>query len=83
MDLEESIYIISDVLEEYMDSRSYNRYLLDNILLAIDNKAVSYKEYKNMGSKNNNKSTNKSENEIIKENNDILKDFLNKRKGGK
>lgn len=82
MDLEESLDIILDVLEEYMDSRTYNRYLLDNILLALNGKAVSYKDYIKMNSKSITK-TNKNENEIINENNNMLKDFLNKRKGGK
>lgn len=82
MDLEESLYIIVDILEEYMESRTYNKYLLDNILLTIDGRAVSYQDYIKINSKSTTK-TNKDKNEIINENNNILKDFLNKRKGGK
>lgn len=47
MNIDESIYIIEGVLKEYMDSRTYMRYCLDNILLQFNGNPMSYIDYKN------------------------------------
>lgn len=45
MDLEESLSIIEGVFIEYMDSRTYERYLFDNLLMQFDGKGISYLDY--------------------------------------
>lgn len=56
MDIEESIYIIDGVIKEYIDSRIYMRYCLDNILLQFNGSAMNYIDYKNqIGVVNTNK----------------------------
>ncbi|MGG7189789.1 hypothetical protein ACQPUQ_09755 [Clostridium paraputrificum] len=67
MDLEKSFYIIEGVLKEYSDSRIYQRYCFDNLLLQITGENLSYKEYKEKIGLDN-KSTN------IKENNKAIKE---------
>ncbi|MBS5937762.1 hypothetical protein [Clostridium sp.] len=47
MDIEESIYIIEGVIKEYMNSRIYMRYCVDNILLQFNGSAMNYIDYKN------------------------------------
>lgn len=51
MDLEEAFQIIEGVFVEYMDSRTFQRYLFDNTLLQLDGKAMSYQEYIKQGRK--------------------------------
>lgn len=46
MDLNESIYNISDIIEGFIDDRTYMRYCFDNILFQFDGKAMSYMDYK-------------------------------------
>lgn len=45
MDLEEALSIIEGVFVEYMDSRTYQRYLFDNLLMQFDGKGMSYLDY--------------------------------------
>lgn len=45
MDLEEALSIIEGVFIEYMDSRTYQRYLFDNLLMQFDGKGMSYLDY--------------------------------------
>ncbi|WP_346884879.1 hypothetical protein [Clostridium sp. UBA4395] len=71
MDIDESIYIIEEVLQEYMDSRLYMRYCLDNILLQFTGKTMSYIDYKSeIGgvSKTNNIEISQVEKEKIRNN---------------
>ena len=51
MDLEEALPIIEGVYIEYMDSRLYQRYLFDNLLLQLDGKGMGYSDYINEGKK--------------------------------
>lgn len=51
MDLEEAFSIIEGVYVEYMDSRLYQRYLFDNILLQLDGKVMGYSDYISEGKK--------------------------------
>nr|DAV65721.1 MAG TPA: hypothetical protein [Caudoviricetes sp.] len=45
MELEESLSIIEGVFIEYMDSRTYQRYLFDNLLMQFNSKGMSYLDY--------------------------------------
>lgn len=45
MDLEGALSIIEGVFVEYMDSRTYQRYLFDNLLMQFDGKGMSYLDY--------------------------------------
>lgn len=45
MDLEEAIPIIEGVFIEYMDSRTYQRYLFDNLLMQFNGNGMSYLDY--------------------------------------
>ncbi|WP_148315428.1 hypothetical protein [Clostridium culturomicium] len=51
MDLEEALPIIEGVYIEYMDSKLYQRYLFDNILLQLDGKGMGYLDYISEGKK--------------------------------
>lgn len=69
MDINDSIYIITDVIEGFMDDRTYMRYCLDNILLQFNGNPMSYIDYKNeIGgiSKTNNIEITKEEKEKIR-----------------
>lgn len=46
MDINDSIYIITDVIEGFIDDRTYMRYCFDNILLQFNGKPMSYMDYK-------------------------------------
>lgn len=51
MDLDEAFYIIEGIFTEYMDSRTYQRYLFDNLLLQFDGKGIGYLDYVNQSKK--------------------------------
>ncbi|WP_343824026.1 hypothetical protein [Clostridium subterminale] len=46
MDLNDSIYIITNVIEGFIEDRTYMRYCFDNILLQFTGKTMSYIDYK-------------------------------------
>ncbi|WP_346879028.1 hypothetical protein [Clostridium sp. UBA7791] len=71
MDLNDSIYIITDVIEGFIDERTYMRYCLDNILLQFNGSPMSYIDYKSkIGgvSKTNNIEITQEEKENIRNN---------------
>lgn len=74
MDIEESYYIIEGVFKEYVDTRNYNRYCLDNLLLQFDGEGMNYLDYLKLTTravKNKPLDIDK----VKKENNDILDKF--------
>lgn len=81
MDLDEAFSIIEGVFVEYMDSRIYQQYLFNNILLQIDGKGMSYLDYIKKNSINNsgiNKQTDYKK--VERNNNELLEKF--KKQGG-
>lgn len=81
MDLDEAFPIIEGVFVEYMDSRIYQQYLFNNILLQIDGKGMSYLDYIKKNSINNsgiNKQTDYKK--VERNNNELLEKF--KKQGG-
>ena len=46
MNISEAIYIIECVVVEYLDSRTYQKYCLDNLLQQINGESLSYLDYK-------------------------------------
>lgn len=81
MDLDEAFSIIEGVVVEYMDSRIYQQYLFNNILLQIYGKGMSYLDYIKKNSINNsgiNKQTDYKK--VERNNNELLEKF--KKQGG-
>jgi len=55
MDLEESLEIIEEAINDYFEERIYSRYILDNQLLQFNGTGMGYLEYKKeLGYSNNN-----------------------------
>ncbi|SQB99782.1 Uncharacterised protein [Clostridium paraputrificum] len=46
IELGQSLYIIGEVIKEYNDSRIFQKYCFDNLLLQVVGENLSYKEYK-------------------------------------
>lgn len=46
MNINEAIDIIEGVIVEYLDSRTYKKYCLDNLLQQINGESLSYLDYK-------------------------------------
>lgn len=46
MNINEAIDIIEGVIVEYLDSRTYQKYCLDNLLQQINGESLSYLDYK-------------------------------------
>lgn len=46
IELGQSLYIIGEVIKEYNDSRIFQKYCFDNLLLQVVGEDISYKEYK-------------------------------------
>ena len=81
MDLDEAFPIIEGVFVEYMDSRIYQQYLFNNMLLQIDGKGISYLDYIKKNRINNpevNKQTDYKK--VERNNNELLEKF--KKQGG-
>lgn len=74
MDIEESYYIIEGVFKEYVDTRNYNRYCLDNLLLQFGGEGMNYLDYLKLTTSSV-KSKPLDIDKVKKENNDILDKF--------
>jgi hypothetical protein len=58
MDLEDSLEIIEQAVNDYFEERLYSRYMLDNLLLQFNGTPMDYLEYKKelgCSNKNNDK----------------------------
>lgn len=81
MDLDEAFPIIEGVFVEYMDSRIYQQYLFNNILLQIDGKGMSYLDYIKKNRINNSEINKQTDYKKVEHNNnELLEKF--KKQGG-
>ncbi|MGL5327874.1 MAG: hypothetical protein ACRDD7_01310 [Peptostreptococcaceae bacterium] len=76
MELNEAFYFVEEIVKEHKDTRDYNRYCLENLLMAFNGKPISYKDYLNKVYKKVNKpiATTKS----IEDNNNRTQTILDK-----
>lgn len=78
MDIKDSWDIIEGVFKEYVDTRNYNKYCLDNLLLQLDGKGINYIEYLKLGGVINKSNLNNKPldvEKVKKQNNDILERY--------
>ncbi|WP_066892951.1 hypothetical protein [Clostridium nigeriense] len=72
MDLEYSLEIIEEAINDYFEERTYSRYILDNLLLQFNGTPMDYMEYKKeLGYSNRNNITKNKEINKEKIRNDV------------
>lgn len=73
-DINYSYYITESVIKNFLENRNWQKYLFDNLLSSFGGEAIAYKDYI---TKATTTSSNKTNEQIKEETQDILKQFLN------